>query len=210
MRFPLTSSRLPRLWMEMSVLGCRPPSVSRFTFSAIRNSGSAATKSPLAFNSEPRLVMQRAEAIDGEERAPMPITEGLAPHHQRLAEQRLSLLELALGLQLRGKRIQGGKYAPTICALGLEPCAQKLEAQRVAVLVHALTAAVGRVLLWARAPPLLEAVLVDPLGGAAASTWLHERAILFTPPAKPAHLLLLVVRSGTLVLSARSHAARKS
>eukprot|EP00964_Phaeocystis_antarctica_P020493 scaffold11332_cov65-Phaeocystis_antarctica.AAC.4 len=137
----------------------------------------------------------------------MPLTEGLAPHLQCLAEQRLGFVVLALGLQLRGKRIQGGKCAPTMCALCLEPCAQKLEAQRVAVLVHALAAAVGRVLFWACAPPLLEAVLVDPLGGAAARTRLHKQAIVFIAEAQPARLLLLLTGMGACALS---HAARKS
>eukprot|EP00964_Phaeocystis_antarctica_P164891 scaffold143886_cov178-Phaeocystis_antarctica.AAC.1 len=91
--------------------------------------------------------------------------------------QRLSLVEHALVTQLPGERIQGGDCGHPNRALGLEPCKQKLEAQRVAILVHALAASVGRVLHWARAPPLLEAVLVDPLGGAAAGARLHERAV---------------------------------
>ena len=56
-------------------------------------------------------------------------------------------------------------------------------------MVHALAAAVGSVLLWARAPPSLEAVLVDQLGGAAAGARLHEQAV--TAEAHPAPLLLL-------------------
>ena len=49
----------------------------------------------------------------------------------------------------------------------------------------------SRILIpWARAPPLLEAVLVDPLGGAAAGARLDERAVVFTLPAQPALLLL--------------------
>eukprot|EP00964_Phaeocystis_antarctica_P071099 scaffold43343_cov60-Phaeocystis_antarctica.AAC.3 len=115
----------------------------------------------------------------------MPSAEGLPFHLQHLAEQRLGLVVLSLGLKLRGESIQGGDCGLLIRALGLEPCAQKLEAQRVAVLVHALAAAVGCILLWARAPPLLEAVLVDPLGGAAAGTRLHERAIVFITEAHP-------------------------
>ena len=35
----------------------------------------------------------------------------------------------------------------------------------------------------ARAPPLLEAVHVDPLDGAAAGARLHEQAFVFIPPA---------------------------
>eukprot|EP00964_Phaeocystis_antarctica_P006310 scaffold3433_cov62-Phaeocystis_antarctica.AAC.3 len=58
-----------------------------------------------------------------------------------------------------------------------EPCAQQLEAQRIAVMVLALAAAVGCVFLWARAPPLVKAVLVGQLGGAAAGARLHERAV---------------------------------
>eukprot|EP00964_Phaeocystis_antarctica_P042036 scaffold24073_cov62-Phaeocystis_antarctica.AAC.6 len=65
----------------------------------------------------------------------------------------------------------------------------KLEAQRIAVPVHALAAAVGCVLPRARAPPLLEAVLVDPLGGAAAGARLHEWALVLLPPAEPARPL---------------------
>eukprot|EP00964_Phaeocystis_antarctica_P031168 scaffold17644_cov54-Phaeocystis_antarctica.AAC.1 len=79
---------------------------------------------------------------------------------------------------------------PAIGALGLKPCTQKLDAQRVSVMVHALTAAVGRVLLWALAPPLLEAVLMNPLGGAATGARLHERAVVFISEAQPARLLL--------------------
>eukprot|EP00964_Phaeocystis_antarctica_P150082 scaffold117422_cov70-Phaeocystis_antarctica.AAC.3 len=70
----------------------------------------------------------------------------LTRHLQPLAVQRLSLVELALGIQLRGERIQGEACVLAIRALGLEPCTQKLEAQRIAVLVHALAAAEGRVL----------------------------------------------------------------
>eukprot|EP00964_Phaeocystis_antarctica_P111502 scaffold75857_cov64-Phaeocystis_antarctica.AAC.2 len=147
-------------------------------------------------------VQQRAEAADGGERARMPIAEGLARRLQRLAVQRLSCGEVALGLQqraevvalglqqLRGERAQCGACGHAIRALNLEPCTQKLDAQRIAVLAHPLATAVGCVLLWARAPPLLEAVLVDPLGGAAAGTRLHERAVLFICPAQPARLLL--------------------
>eukprot|EP00964_Phaeocystis_antarctica_P047838 scaffold27695_cov64-Phaeocystis_antarctica.AAC.8 len=120
----------------------------------------------------------------------MPIAKRLARHLQRLAEQRLGLAELVLGLQLRGERVQGGGCGLPVRALDLEPCTQKLETQRVAVLVHALAAAVGCVLPRARAPPLLEAVLVDPLGGAAAGARLDERAVFFFTPAVPARLLL--------------------
>ena len=68
---------------------------------------------------------------------------------------------------------------------------KELEAQRIAVLLHAEVAAVGCVLTYARAPPFLEAVFVDPLGGAAAGARLHERAVLLTLKAHPAPLLLL-------------------
>ena len=90
---------------------------------------------------------------------------------------------LALSLQLLAEGVQSEAGGLAIRALGLEPCTQKLDAQRIAVLVHALAAAVGCVLPWARAPPVLEAVFVDPLGGAAASARLDERAVVFTPPA---------------------------
>eukprot|EP00964_Phaeocystis_antarctica_P139773 scaffold104590_cov63-Phaeocystis_antarctica.AAC.2 len=151
---------------------------------------------------------QSAEVVDNEECFRVPTAEGLACRLQRLASQwlsgseivlglqqpaavvagaprgqRLSLVVLALGLQLQGERVQGGDCALTSRALDQEPCTQKLEAQRVAVLVHALAAAVGCVLPWARAPPLLEAVLVDPLDGAAAGARLHERAVVFITPA---------------------------
>ena len=101
---------------------------------------------------------------------------------------------LALKSQLRSERIQCGGCVLSIRALGLEPCEQKLQAQRVAVMVPALVAAVGCVLLWACAPPSLEAVFVDELGGAAAGAWLHERAVIFLlPPAQPAPLLCLLI-----------------
>eukprot|EP00964_Phaeocystis_antarctica_P004578 scaffold2471_cov63-Phaeocystis_antarctica.AAC.3 len=66
----------------------------------------------------------------------------------------------------------------------------KLETQRIAVLVPALAAAVGCVLPQARAPPLLEAAFVDPLGGAAARTRLHEWAVVLVRQAHPAPCLL--------------------
>eukprot|EP00964_Phaeocystis_antarctica_P087792 scaffold55803_cov63-Phaeocystis_antarctica.AAC.1 len=135
-------------------------------------------------------LQHRAEVANGDKRVRMPIAAGLALYLQRLAAQPLSLVELALGLQLRGERIQGGDFSLAMRPLDLEPCTQKLDAQRIAVLVHALAAAVGRVLPRARAPPLLEAVLVDPLGGAAAGARLDERAIVFVPPAQPARPLL--------------------
>ena len=97
---------------------------------------------------------------------------------------------LALKSQLRSERIQCGGCVLSIRALGLEPCEQKLQAQRVAVMVPALAAAVGCVLLWARAPPFLEAVFVDPLGGAAAGARLHERAVVFFSEAQLARHLL--------------------
>eukprot|EP00964_Phaeocystis_antarctica_P088469 scaffold56307_cov63-Phaeocystis_antarctica.AAC.3 len=134
-------------------------------------------------------VQHRAEVADGDERAQMPTAERLALPLQRLTVQRLGLVELVLGIQFRGERTQGEAGALAIRALGLEPCTQKLEAQRIAVLVHALAAAVGCVLLRGHAPPLLEAVLVDPLGGAAARTRLHEWALVIVPPAEPARLL---------------------
>eukprot|EP00964_Phaeocystis_antarctica_P051565 scaffold30088_cov61-Phaeocystis_antarctica.AAC.4 len=73
-------------------------------------------------------------------------------------------------------------------------------------MVHALAAAVRCVLLWARAPPLLEAVFVDPLGGAAAGARLHERAVVFIAPAQPAplRLRLQVLRSDEVATTARN------
>eukprot|EP00964_Phaeocystis_antarctica_P024646 scaffold13818_cov56-Phaeocystis_antarctica.AAC.2 len=161
--------------MEVSVWGSLLPRVSRIPFSASWHSGSAAERSPLSSSSAPRSLMESSRR---------------APRLQRLAEQRLRLVELALGEQLQREPTQGGACVLATRALGLEPCTQKLEAQRIAVLVHALAAAVGRVLPRARAPPLLKAVCVDPLGGAAAGARLHERAVVIVPPAQPARLLL--------------------
>ena len=95
--------------------------------------------------------------------------------------------------QLRSERVQGEDCALAIRALGLEPCTQKLDTQRIAVLVLALPTAVSCVLPRARAPPFFEAGFVDPLGGAAARAWPHERAVVLIPPAHPAHLLVLVL-----------------
>eukprot|EP00964_Phaeocystis_antarctica_P036703 scaffold20953_cov55-Phaeocystis_antarctica.AAC.4 len=154
---------MPRLLMEASVPGCRLPSVSRV----------------------------RAEVVDGAERFLVPIAERRAPHLQHLAIQRLSLVELALVLQLLREPIQGEACVLTTRALRLEPCTKQHEAQRVAVLVLALAAAVGCVLLRARAPPVLEAVVVGPHGGAAAGARLHERAVAFALQAQPAPPLVL-------------------
>eukprot|EP00964_Phaeocystis_antarctica_P002909 scaffold1538_cov70-Phaeocystis_antarctica.AAC.4 len=130
----------------------------------------------------------------------MPIAEGLACHLQRLAGQRLGLVVLVLGPQLLSERVQGEACGLPIRALGLEPCTQKLDAQRIAVLVHALAAAVGCVLPWARAPPVLEAVFVDPLGGAAAGARLHERAVVLALQTQAAPLLLLLLLAVALAL----------
>ena len=140
--------------------------------------GSTAARSPLAYSSEARLLMEL-----GAERVRVPTAEGLAIHLQHLAAQRLSLVLLALGLQLCGERRQGAACVIAIRALGLEPCTQKLAAQSLAVLVYALAAAVGCFLLWAGAPPPLEAVpvVVDPLGGAAAGAGLQEWALSSSP-----------------------------
>ena len=135
-------------------------------------------------------LQQHAEVADGVERVRMPTAEGLAPHLQRLAKQRLGPVVLALELQLHSESTQGEDCCLATRALGLEPCTQQLEAQRIAVMVHALAAAVGGVLPRARAPPLLEAVHVDPHGGAAAGARLDERAFVFIPPALAARLLL--------------------
>eukprot|EP00964_Phaeocystis_antarctica_P119976 scaffold83733_cov59-Phaeocystis_antarctica.AAC.5 len=141
----------------------------------------------------------------------MTIAKRLAPHLQRLAEQRLSLVELALGLQLHSERVHGEACVLAIRALGLEPGTQEHDAQRVAVLVLALAAAVGCVLLRARAPPVLEAVFVGPHGGAAAGAWLHERAVAFALQEQPASPLVLLL-AGALALGAgaRRHAGRGS
>eukprot|EP00964_Phaeocystis_antarctica_P038839 scaffold22225_cov72-Phaeocystis_antarctica.AAC.5 len=206
--------------MELSVCGCRLPSVSRCPSSASRLNGSAAARSPLVCSSAPRLPIQRlsggevalgpqqqAEAADRDERARMPFAVLLACHLQRFAEQRLSGGEVTLLLQQHAEVIDGGErvrmpiaehrashlqhlaeqrlslvvvalaYVLATRALELEPCTQKLEAQRITVLVHALAAAVGCVLLWARAPPVLEAVSMDPHGGAAARARLNEWAV---------------------------------
>eukprot|EP00964_Phaeocystis_antarctica_P088239 scaffold56154_cov66-Phaeocystis_antarctica.AAC.1 len=105
----------------------------------------------------------------------MPIAQRRAPRLQRLTEQRLGLVVLALGIQLHAERTHGGACVLAIRALGLHPCTQKLDAQRIAVLVHALAAA---------------AVPVDPLGGAAAGARLNERPVVFIPPAQSARPLL--------------------
>eukprot|EP00964_Phaeocystis_antarctica_P110795 scaffold75141_cov36-Phaeocystis_antarctica.AAC.1 len=207
-RSPLACNSTPRLLMELSVLGCRLPRVSRRRSSASRSSGSAPARSPFSSSSVPRLLtdrlaqqrlggckvalspQQQAEVADGAERSWMPTAEGLAQSLQRLAIQRLSLGKLALHLQLRGELVQGEDCVLTIRALDLEPCTQKLEAQRIAVLVLALAAAVGCVLPLARAPPSVDASFVGQLGGAAARTRLHERAVVLTPEAHTAPSLL--------------------
>ena len=124
----------------------------------------------------------------------MPIAEGFAVHRQRLAQQWLSLTVLTLDAQLIRERVQGKARGLTIRTLLLEPVAQQLDAQRVAVVVHALNAAVGCVIPLCCAPPGLKAVLVDPLGGAAAGAGLHERAVLFAPEAQSAPLLLCIIQ----------------
>eukprot|EP00964_Phaeocystis_antarctica_P031263 scaffold17691_cov72-Phaeocystis_antarctica.AAC.2 len=205
-RSPLASSSEPRWWMERL---CGGEVAVVLQQRAEVDDGGERVRMPtaegLALHLQ-RLAAQRfssgvvtlagqhhGEVVHPFERARMPTAVRLSLFLQRLAAQRLSLVELALGLQLRGERTQGEGCVLPICALGLEPCSQKLEAQRIAVLVHALAAAVGCVLLWARAPPFLEAVHVDPLGGAAAGARLHERAVVFIPPAQPAPLLLRIL-----------------
>eukprot|EP00964_Phaeocystis_antarctica_P142323 scaffold107568_cov77-Phaeocystis_antarctica.AAC.10 len=126
----------------------------------------------------------------------MPISERLALHLQRLARQRLNLVVLALGLQHLREVVDGDERVRVSRAEALAVHLQRLaiqrlglvelEAQRITVLVHALAAAVGSVLLWARAPPVLEAVVVRPLNSAAAGARLHERAVLLTPVTQPA------------------------
>eukprot|EP00964_Phaeocystis_antarctica_P031156 scaffold17633_cov65-Phaeocystis_antarctica.AAC.2 len=145
-------------------------------------------------------LQQVPKVVDRDERVWMPIIEHLAPHPQSLAEQRLSLVALALVLQLCSEGVQGAADALTIRALGLEPCTQQLDAQRIAVMVHALAAAVGCILLWALASPFLDAVVVGPLGGAAAGARLHERAVVFSPEAHTA-LQLLLYHSGVRLWS---------
>eukprot|EP00964_Phaeocystis_antarctica_P092437 scaffold59458_cov64-Phaeocystis_antarctica.AAC.1 len=165
-------------------------------------------------------LQQLAEVVDGAQRVRMPIAEGLARPLQRLAEQRLSGGEVALGTQQHAEVVDGGErvlvpvaqghashlqrlaeprlslVVRTIHALGPKPCTQKLEAQRVAVVVLAHAAAVGRVLLVALAPPIVDAGFVGPLAGAAAGAQLHERAVGFPLQADPAPLLVLLVLIG--------------
>eukprot|EP00964_Phaeocystis_antarctica_P004581 scaffold2471_cov63-Phaeocystis_antarctica.AAC.6 len=76
-----------RLVVVLTVLGCRLPRVSCSPSSASRSSGSAAAKSPL--------------------RTRMPLAERLAPPLQRLAAQRLSSGEVALGLQQQAEVADG-------------------------------------------------------------------------------------------------------
>ena len=54
----------------------------------------------------------------------VPIAECLARHLQHLAEQRLSLVVLALVLQLISECVQGEGNALAIRAHGLEPCTE--------------------------------------------------------------------------------------
>eukprot|EP00964_Phaeocystis_antarctica_P064165 scaffold38576_cov64-Phaeocystis_antarctica.AAC.2 len=207
-RSPFSFNSRPRLLTEQSVCGCRLPSVSRADASASRRSGSAATRSPLSLNSRPRLLMEaivfgcrlpsvsrftsNASRIKGSAAVRSPLASSSTPRllMERLAEQRLSLVVLALGLQLQCELVQGEASVLPPRALSLEPRTQQLEAQRIAVVVHTLAAAVGRVLLWARAPPVLEAVCVYQLGGAAAGARLHEQAVVLAPETHPAPLLL--------------------
>eukprot|EP00964_Phaeocystis_antarctica_P076637 scaffold47396_cov67-Phaeocystis_antarctica.AAC.2 len=156
------------------------------------------------------VVQQRAEAADGKERTRMAVAECLALQLQQLAVQWLRGGAVALcllqRLALRCEGTPGEACGIPIRALGLKPCTQKLEAKRIAVPVHAQAAAVGCVLLWARAPPFLQAVLVDPLDGAAAGARLHERVVLLTLQTQPARLLLrLRLLCLLLGLRARSH-----
>eukprot|EP00964_Phaeocystis_antarctica_P113378 scaffold77420_cov63-Phaeocystis_antarctica.AAC.3 len=198
-RSPLACSSPPKLLMEVSVLGCRMPRVLRFPSSASRYSGSAAARSPLACSSSPRLLIEinvtgyRSPRVSRATSSTSRNSGCCSPGVAYRAILRLSLVVLALGLQLlsegHGEGVQGEPGALTSRALGLEPCTQKLEAQRIAVMVHALAAAVGRVLLWALTPPSFEAVSVDQLGGAAAGARLHERAVVLALQAQPALLV---------------------
>eukprot|EP00964_Phaeocystis_antarctica_P054266 scaffold31868_cov67-Phaeocystis_antarctica.AAC.3 len=81
--------------MDMSVLGCRSPSVKRHPSSALRSSGSAAV-------------------ADGDERARMLIAERFALQLQRLAQQGLSCGEIALVHQRHAERPSGGVLPLTI------------------------------------------------------------------------------------------------
>ena len=121
----------------------------------------------------------------------MPTAEDLPFRLQHPAEQRLGLVGLALVLQLPSERIQGERRAFPIHALVLEPCAQELDAQRIAIPAQALAAAVGCVALYSRAAPMVDAVFVGPLGGAAAGARLHKRAVIFSPEANSANVFLL-------------------
>ena len=111
----------------------------------------------------------------------MPIAEGVAPPLQRLAAQRLRGGEVALGVQQHAEVADGAERVRMPVAVGLECHLQRLAVQRLRLVLLALG-------LQLRS----EAVLMDPLGGAAAGgARLKERAIVFIPPAQPARLLLL-------------------
>lgn len=73
----------------------------------------------------------------------MPTPEGLAVYCQRLAEQRLGLVVLALGQKLPREGVHGGGCVLANRAFGLESCSQKLEAQVNAALFIALSALVA-------------------------------------------------------------------
>eukprot|EP00964_Phaeocystis_antarctica_P100280 scaffold65950_cov62-Phaeocystis_antarctica.AAC.5 len=147
---------------------------------------------------------QLAEVVDGGKRVRVSTAERPAVRLQRLAVQWLGLVEHALGLQLLREGVQGEAYVLPVRSLGLESCTQQLDAQRVAVVVPALAAAVGCVLPRAHAPPSLEAVLVDPLDGAAAGARLHERAVVLALQAHPAPRLVLLLASA-LAFGAWNH-----
>eukprot|EP00964_Phaeocystis_antarctica_P042745 scaffold24508_cov66-Phaeocystis_antarctica.AAC.6 len=72
------------------------------------------------------LHLQRlaAEVVDRGERAGMPTPKRHASQLQRLTIQRLSLVELALGVQLPREPIRGEACVFAVRALSLEPCTE--------------------------------------------------------------------------------------
>ena len=73
----------------------------------------------------------------------VPTHEGIAVYCQRLAEQRLGLVVLALGQKLPREGVHGEACVLANRAFGLESCSQKLEAQLIAALFIALSALVA-------------------------------------------------------------------
>eukprot|EP00964_Phaeocystis_antarctica_P146416 scaffold112667_cov73-Phaeocystis_antarctica.AAC.4 len=76
-------------------------------------------------------LQQRAEVVDGSERARMPVAEGLAQPLQRLAAQRLSGGEVALGLQQRAEVADGDERVRMQVAEHLACHLHRLAAQQL-------------------------------------------------------------------------------